>query len=201
MNYAALWHEATQRYCYCLESGRFLFRLQTAKDDIKSVTLHTLDKYLPLKIRDTRKTTPMKWVASDGLRDYYEVALEFRVVCLRYCFELEDNAGNRVFFSNSGFTDTLPDDIERLFDCPQTLREEERFLAPDWASDKVIYQIFPPGSPATKKWRTKSGIRPPSPPMRLWGQSEGYHSAASLHRGLRSGCDLPNSHLPLQLLS
>ena len=27
--------------------------------------------------------------------------------------------------------------------CPQTLREEERFLAPDWASDKVIYQIFP----------------------------------------------------------
>ena len=143
MNYAALWHEATQRYCYCLEPGRFLFRLQTAKDDIKSVTLHALDKYLPLKIRDTRKTTPMKWVASDGLRDYYEVELEFRVVCLRYCFELEDNAGNRVFFSNSGFTDTLPDDIERLFDCPQTLREEERFLAPAWASDKVIYQIFP----------------------------------------------------------
>ena len=143
MNYAALWHEATQRYCYCLEPGRFLFRLQTAKDDLKSVTLHTLDKYLPLKIKDTRKATPMKWVASDGLRDYYEVELEFRVVCLRYCFELEDNAGNRVFFSNSGFTDTLPDDIERLFDCPQTLREEERFLAPDWASDKVIYQIFP----------------------------------------------------------
>lgn len=130
MNYAAIWHEATQRYCYCLEPGRFLFRLQTAKDDIKSVTLHALDKYLPLKIRDTRKTTPMKRVASDGLRDYYEVELEFRVVCLRYCFELEDNAGNRVFFSNSGFTDTLPDDIERLFDCPQTLREEERFLAP-----------------------------------------------------------------------
>ena len=51
MNYAALWHEATQRYCYCLEPGRFLFRLQTAKDDLKSVTLHTLDKYLPLKIK------------------------------------------------------------------------------------------------------------------------------------------------------
>ena len=45
MNYAAIWHEATQRYCYCLEPGRFLFRLQTAKDDIKSVTLHALDKY------------------------------------------------------------------------------------------------------------------------------------------------------------
>ena len=143
MNYAALWHEATQRYCYCLEPGRFLFRLQTAKDDLKSVTLHTRDKYLPLKIKDTRKATPMKWVACDGHRDYYEAELEFEVVCLRYCFELEDQDGNRVFFTNTGFSDTIPDDIERLFDCPQTLREEERFMPPDWASDKVIYQIFP----------------------------------------------------------
>ena len=143
MNYAALWHEATQRYCYCLEPGKFLFRLQTAKDDMKSVILHTRDKYLPLKIRDTRKATPMKWVASDGFRDYYEAELEFEVVCLRYCFELEDKEGSRIFFTNTGFAQALPEDIERHFDCPQTLREEERFLAPQWAADKVIYQIFP----------------------------------------------------------
>ena len=143
MNYAAIWHEATQRFCFCIEPGRFLFRIQTGKGDLRSVTLHSRDKYLPLAIRDTRRATPMHWVACDGFRDYYEAEISFHVVCLRYCFELEDMQGNRVFFSNSGFTDSIPEDIERLFDCPQTLREEERFQAPQWAENKVIYQIFP----------------------------------------------------------
>ena len=143
MNLAAVRHEATQEYCFCLEPGKFLFRIRTGKDDLRSVTLHSRDKYLPLSIRDTRKATPMKWVASDGLRDYYEAELEFHVVCLRYCFELEDHSGNRVFFSNSGFTTSIPEDKERLFDCPQTLREEERFQVPAWAANRVIYQIFP----------------------------------------------------------
>lgn len=143
MNLAAIRHEATQDYCFCLEPGKFLFRLQTGKEDLRSVTLHTRDKYLPLKIKDTRRSVPMKWVACDGLRDYYEAELEFRVVCLRYCFELEDCSGHRTFFSNCGFTDEIPEDMERLFDCPQTLREEECFLAPAWAANKVVYQIFP----------------------------------------------------------
>ena len=143
MNYAAIWHEATQRFCFCIEPGKFLFRLQTGKDDLKQVTLHSRDKYLPLKIKDTRHATPMVKVACDGLRDYYEAELEFQVVCLRYCFELEDFSGNRAFFSNSGFTAQIPEDIERLFDCPQTLREEARFQVPGWARNKVVYQIFP----------------------------------------------------------
>ena len=143
MNYAAVWHEATSRFCFCLEPGRFLFRVQTGKDDVKSVTLHSRDKYLPLQWKDTRLATPMRKAASDGLRDYYEAELCFQVVCLRYCFELEDFEGNRVFYSNSGFTKELPQDIERLFDCPQTLREEERFQVPRWAAGKVVYQIFP----------------------------------------------------------
>ncbi len=143
MNLAAIRHEPTQEYCFCLEPGKFLFRLQTGKHDLRSVTLHTQDKYIPLKVRDTRRATPMKRAASDGLRDYYEAELEFQVVCLRYCFELEDQEGRRVYFSNSGFTDSIPEDIERLFDCPQTLREEERFCVPSWAANKVVYQVFP----------------------------------------------------------
>ena len=143
MNLAAIRHEATQEYCFCLEPGKFLFRLQTGAGDLRSVTLHSRDKYLPLKLKDTRRATQMKRVASDGLRDYYEAELEFKVVCLRYCFELEDHTGNRVFFSNCGFTQAIPEDTERLFDCPQTLREEEQFCVPSWAANKVVYQIFP----------------------------------------------------------
>ena len=69
MNKAAIWHEATQRYCFCLEPGRFLFRLQTGADRLKAVYLHTRDKYLPLTLRDTRQKTQMEKVSSDGLRD------------------------------------------------------------------------------------------------------------------------------------
>lgn len=143
MNYAAIWHEATQRCCFCMEPGKFVFRLQVAKGDMKQVILHYRDKYLPLHIRDTRRSVPMTWVAGDSFRDYYEAELEFKVVCLRYCFELVDREGNRVFYSNSGFTKEIPEDIERLFDCPQTLREEECFRTPKWAEHGVIYQIFP----------------------------------------------------------
>ena len=143
MNRGAILHMPDSRWCFSTKPGHFVFRLQTGRDDLRAVTLHTRDKYLPLHIHDTRKATPMHRVASDGLRDYYEVTLEFQVVCLRYCFELEDTQGNRVFFSNSGFTASIPEDIERLFDCPQTLREEERFCVPAWCANKVVYQIFP----------------------------------------------------------
>ncbi|MBR7178212.1 MAG: alpha-glycosidase [Oscillospiraceae bacterium] len=143
MNKAAIWHEATGRYCFCLSPGRFLFRLQTGADPIKAVLLHTRDKYLPLTVRDTRRATPMVKVASDGLRDYYEAELEFHVVCLRYYFEIVDEHGVSWFYSNDCFRKHPPTDIERYFDCPQNLREEERFVTPEWARNKVIYQIFP----------------------------------------------------------
>ncbi len=142
MNKAAIWHEATSRYCYCLEPGRFLFRLQTGAEKL-TVTLHTRDKYLPLHVKDTRKATPMTKVASDGLRDYYEAELAFSVVCLRYYFEIADEAGERWFYANDRFTAQPPEDIERFFDCPQNLREEERFQVPTWAANQVVYQIFP----------------------------------------------------------
>ena len=143
MNKAAIWHEATGRCCFCLEPGRFLFRLQTGADRLQAVYLHSRDKYLPLTIRDTRQRTPMEKVASDGLRDYYEAQLRFQVVCLRYYFEIVDENGVSWFYYNDRLAQSPPTDIERYFDCPQTLREEERFRTPQWAKNKVIYQIFP----------------------------------------------------------
>lgn len=143
MNYAAIQHEPTQRWCHAIAPGRFIFRIQTAKNDMRRVLLHTRDKYIPLKWKDTREIHEMQRVACDGFRDYYEAELSFQVVCLRYCFELEDQEGNRVILASDGFTDAIPEDKERHFDCPQNLREEELYRIPRWAENKVIYQIFP----------------------------------------------------------
>ena len=160
MNKAAIWHEATQRYCFCLEHGRFLFRLQTGAENLQGVYLHSRDKYLPLTVKDTRQKTPMQKVCSDGMRDYYEAELRFQVVCLRYYFEIVDENGVSWFYSNDRFTRNPPTDIERFFDCPQNLREEERFVTPAWAKNKVIYQIFP------SRFATTEDV-----PDRIWYQA------------------------------
>ncbi len=46
MEYAAIRHFADKRYCYALEKGRFLIRLETKKGDVEHVALHVQDKYM-----------------------------------------------------------------------------------------------------------------------------------------------------------
>lgn len=143
MNRGAIAHMPDSRWCYCIEPGRFLFRLQTGRDDLQSVTIHYRDKYIPYKLLDTRASAPMKIVAQDGCHDYYEVELIIDVVCLRYYFELIDQQGRILYYSNCRFLSEAPDDNDRMFDLPQNLREIERFSVPEWAKNKVVYQAFP----------------------------------------------------------
>lgn len=143
MEYAAIRHFADKRYCYAVEKGHFLIRLETKKGDIVRVILHTQDKYLTLKIMDTRQEQEMTLVCSDNYIDYYETLVTIDMVCLRYFFEIEDIEGNKIFYGNHSFYDSCITDIDKMYDCPQNLREEEVFELPLWAENKVLYQIFP----------------------------------------------------------
>lgn len=143
MEYSAICHFADKRYCFALEKDTFLFRIKGKKDDIKRVILHYQDKYLPLEIKDTKANIEMVLAATDRVSDYFETVIHFHVVCLRYFFEIEGMDGQRVFYGNYEFKEEPFTDIERMFDCPQNLREEEMLLVPEWAKNKVVYQIFP----------------------------------------------------------
>ena len=143
MECAAIRHFADRRYCYAIAKGRFVIRLEVKKGDGARVVLHTQNKYLPLHYMDTRQEYPMENICSDNYIDYYEAEVDMDVVCLRYFFEIQDRVGNMVYYGNHGFYDKCITDIGRMFDCPQTLREEERFELPAWAENKVVYQIFP----------------------------------------------------------
>ncbi len=103
MEYAAIRHFADKRYCYAIEKGRFLIRLETKKGDVESVVLHVQDKYLPLELLDTRREYTMKITCSDNYIDYYEQILEIDVVCLRYFFEIKDTMGNVVYYGSHNF--------------------------------------------------------------------------------------------------
>lgn len=143
MNYAAIAHMPDHRYCFCLRPGLFLIRLQAGRKDLNNVVLHYQDKYIPRRFLDTRKKVEMKLVASDCYHDYFEAQVEIDVVCLRYFFEMVGTDGTVSYYSNCRVIKDEPDDIDRMFDLPQNLREIERFEVPQWACNKVVYQVFP----------------------------------------------------------
>ncbi|MBO5098012.1 MAG: alpha-glycosidase [Agathobacter sp.] len=143
MEYSAIYHNADKKMCFCLKKGRFLIRLKTKKNDLKKVVLHYQDKYIPIEKLDTREQKEMTKACSDKFCDYYEAEVEMDVVCLRYFFELQDHTGEVKFYSNHDFYDVAVTDTDYMYNCTQNLREEEIFEVPEWAKNKVVYQIFP----------------------------------------------------------
>lgn len=85
----------------------------------------------------------MEIAYSDNYIDYYEAVMDIDVVCLRYFFEIEDAFGKVTYYGNHNFYDECITDLDKMYDCPQNLREEEIFELPEWAKNKVVYQIFP----------------------------------------------------------
>ena len=150
MEYSAILHDMDKRFCYAIDKGLFVIRIQVKKDDIKEIILHYVDKYISIELKDTRKTVPMKKIASSQFHDYYEAQIRMDVICLRYFFELTDMHGEKAYFGNYEFSKECITNIDRMFDCPQNLREEEMFEVPEWAANKVVYQIFPSRYAASK---------------------------------------------------
>ena len=143
MEYSAIFHDMDKRFCYAVDKDLFVIRVQVKKDDMKEIILHYEDKYIPMELKDTRKTIPMKKAATSQFHDYYEVQLQMHLVCLRYFFEFTDMQGEKVYYGNYEFSRECITNRDRMFDCPQNLREEEMFEVPEWAANKVVYQIFP----------------------------------------------------------
>lgn len=143
MEHSAIFHDMNKRFCYAVEKGKFLIRMQAKKNDLVQVLLHYQDKYIPVERQDTRQTVEMEKAACDRYLDYFEVAVSCDVICLRYFFELVDAEGTREYYGNYEFFHEEIEDVDRMYDCPQNLREEEIFRVPKWAADKIVYQIFP----------------------------------------------------------
>lgn len=151
MIYAGISHFADQRDCFFLENGKLRIRITTARGDMSAVYLHMQDKYIPLDTYDSRSCERMKKYASDFGHDYFLADIDIPVtdagnpqmLCLRYFFELVDEAGARIWLGDSRFFPGEPGDIEAMYDCPLISRKEMTFYVPDWAKKATVYQIFP----------------------------------------------------------
>ena len=165
MEYSAIFHDMDKRFCYAIEKDLFVIRVQVKKDDMKEIILHYEDKYIPMEREDTRKTIVMKKVATSQFNDYYEAQVRMHLICLRYFFEFIDMQGERVYYGNYEFDKEYITNRDRMFDCPQNLREEEMFEVPGWAANKVVYQIFPSRFAASQPVDKKLWYKAPITPM------------------------------------
>ena len=165
MEYSAIFHDMDKRFCYAIEKDLFVIRVQVKKDDMKEIILHYEDKYIPMEREDTRKTIVMKKVATSQFNDYYEAQVRMHLICLRYFFEFTDMQGEKVYYGNYEFDKESITNRDRMFDCPQNLREEEMFEVPDWAANKVVYQIFPSRFAASQPVDKKLWYKAPITPM------------------------------------
>ena len=165
MEYSAIFHDMDKRFCYAIDKDLFVIRVQVKKDDMKEVILHYEDKYIPMERKDTRMTLPMKKVATSQFHDYYEAQLRMNLICLRYFFEFTDMQGEKVYYGNYEFDKECITNRDRMFDCPQNLREEEMFEVPQWAANKVVYQIFPSRFAATQPVDKELWYKAPITPM------------------------------------
>ena len=165
MEYSAIFHDMDKRFCYAIDKDLFVIRVQVKKDDMKEVILHYEEKYIPMERKDTRMTLPMKKVATSQFHDYYEAQLQMHLICLRYFFEFTDMQGEKVYYGNYEFDKECITNRDRMFDCPQNLREEEMFEVPQWAANKVVYQIFPSRFATTQPVDKKLWYKAPITPM------------------------------------
>ena len=165
MEYSAIFHDMDKRFCYAIEKDLFVIRVQVKKDDMTEIILHYEDKYIPMEREDTRKTIVMKKVATSQFHDYYEAQVRMHLICLRYFFEFTDMQGEKVYYGNYEFDKESITNRDRMFDCPQNLREEEMFEVPDWAANKVVYQIFPSRFAASQPVDKKLWYKAPITPM------------------------------------
>lgn len=95
MEYSAILHDMDKRFCYAIDKGLFVIRIQVKKDDIKEIILHYMDKYISIEMKDTRKTVPMKKIASSQFHDYYEAQIRMDMICLRYFLNLQTCMGKK----------------------------------------------------------------------------------------------------------
>ena len=153
MELSAIFHHPDKRFCYALAPGQFLLRIQAKANDLRRVVLHTMDKYLPLSIADTRQQQVMEKVTTDGIHDYFEARISLDMVCLRYFFALTDRHGKTVYYGNYRF---FPEEIAETATSLR-LEKGERIVRAQLLAD--VMKRFEAAYARFLETRDLSGIR------------------------------------------
>lgn len=141
MQYASVYHRPMSEYAFPTDERHLVFRLRTARGDLKAVTFFYADRAdMSSELPFTPAEMPL--VRSDMLYDWYEYTLETDWQRVAYYFLLDDGA-EKCRYAGDQF-EKMSAHIERAeyFQYPFN-HKADLFRVPAWAGDCVVYNIFP----------------------------------------------------------
>lgn len=148
MNPATIFHRPMSEYAFALDDTHYIFRLRTGKGEAESVRFYYADRavmtpklqFVPL---------PMEKFRTDRYFDWYEIRLETRFERIAYYFELQNGVETLFYYGDCYEMAGTPTRAD-YFQLPFNHRAD-RFAAPAWTRDAVVYNIFPDSFAAGKR--------------------------------------------------
>lgn len=145
MNQGAIYHRPESEYAFLYKKDKMRIRLQTERDDIKSVGLISGDFYAFASEQWFLKQQPMAKTFTTDTHEYWEIEVTAPPRRLAYAFCITDYAGKRIFYTDQGIFDYEESRLSRdnLYFRMPYFQEIDRFKIPEWVPQTVWYQIFP----------------------------------------------------------
>lgn len=140
MKLSAVFHRPLSEFAHAVDENTYVFRLRTARDDLKSVRFFYADR-ADMSPKLTFQSVSMPKVRRDRLYDWYEITLHTPFLRIAYYFGMDD--GEQVkYYIGDCFEDTADQERSDYFQLPFNLRAD-RLEIPGWVKDAVVYNIFP----------------------------------------------------------
>lgn len=148
MNPATIFHRPMSEYAFALDDTHYIFRLRTGKGEAESVRFYYADRAV-MTPKLQFAPLPMEKFRTDRYFDWYEIRLETRSERIAYYFELQNGVETLFYYGDCYEMAGTPTRAD-YFQLPFNHRAD-RFAAPAWTRDAVVYNIFPDSFAAGKR--------------------------------------------------
>lgn len=135
-------------YAFALDDTHYIFRLRTGKGEAESVRFYYADRAV-MTPKLQFAPLPMEKFRTDRYFDWYEIRLETRFERIAYYFELQNGVETLFYYGDCYEMAGTPTRAD-YFQLPFNHRAD-RFAAPAWTRDAVVYNIFPDSFAAGKR--------------------------------------------------
>lgn len=140
MNPATIFHRPMSEFAFALDDTHYIFRLRTGKGEAESVRFYYADRAV-MTPKLQFAPLPMEKFRTDRYFDWYEIRLETRFERIAYYFELQNGVETLFYYGDCYEMAGTPTRAD-YFQLPFNHRAD-RFAAPAWTRDAVVYNIFP----------------------------------------------------------